>query len=198
MDPLPLRFSFKQTSAIEIEPPQFPFFATFSLAGGWNWMSGWEKLWSVFKLICTLSVKWFCIISSSQDLIPSYTLEDLLFFSCWPNALFLQSNPAVVFSTNLLAVKSVKQLVCNGDRSKAECRTKYICSPQCQGKAGPEFWGFDPSRARTCRLTNTLLAKHSSLWLLHQYGHRSRNSICYLIPLQGQHNTFLGHAKQLK
>lgn len=34
MDPLPLRFCFKQTSVIKAEPPQFPSCATFSLAGG--------------------------------------------------------------------------------------------------------------------------------------------------------------------
>lgn len=77
---------------------------------------------------------------------------------------------------------------------------EYICSVLLQGKAhsSPELCGFDPSRARSCHLTNIVLAKHFSLWLLHQYERRSRNSICYLIPSQGQHNTFLGHSKQLK
>lgn len=60
-------------------------------------MLGWEKLWSVFKLICTLSVKWFCIISSSQDTTPSYRLEDLFFFPADPT-LFFFSQILLLFS----------------------------------------------------------------------------------------------------
>lgn len=107
MDPLPLWFSFKQTSVIKAEPPQFPSCATFSLAGGLNWMLGWEKLWFVLKPIHTPSVKWVCIISSSKDVVPSYGLKDLFFSpSCWTNALFLLSDPLVAFFTNLPTLKT--------------------------------------------------------------------------------------------
>lgn len=167
MDPLPLRFCFKQASAIKAEPPQFPFCATFSLVGGLNWMLGWEKLWSVFKLICTLSVKLFCIISSSQDTTRSCRPEDLFFFFPADLTLFF-------FSQILLLFFPVTcwqwNLVCNGDSSKPECRTECICSLRLQGKAGssPELSDFDPCWAKSCHLTNTVLAEHFPLWLLHQ------------------------------
>lgn len=97
-------------------------------------MLGWEKLWSVFKLICTLSVKWFCIIATSQDITPSYRLEELFLFPTDSMLFFCSQILLLFFSPNLLAVKSVKQLVCNGDRPKPQRRTERIAHPHSRGR----------------------------------------------------------------
>jgi len=138
MDPLPLWFSFKQTSVIKAEPPQFPSCATFSLAGGLNWMLGWEKLWFVLKPIHTPSVKWFCIISSSKDVVPSYGLKDLFFFP-------LPAEQMLFFFCQILLLLSSLicqhwRLVCSGGRSKLECRTGTHLFTASLGKGRLQSW----------------------------------------------------------
>lgn len=96
-------------------------------------------------------------------------------------------------------MKSVKKTFCRvaDPNQNAELNTSVHHSSRGRQDLGLDYFRLVPSWGRIY-LLNTVLAKLSSLWLLHQHGHRSRNSVWYWIPLQGQHDTFLGHVRQLK